>query len=181
MRWLVLLLVVSGCAAVAPSYRNDSVPISSTTRFQAERYAGLWYEVARFPVVFQRGCVGTTAEYTLQSDGSLSVKNTCRDGALDGPIRSIEGRARVVGPGRLDVRLNGVPFGAPYWVLWVDADYRTAVVGTPNGRAGWILNRTPDIPQDRLRAALEVLDFNGYDTSQLIRVPHSPDLIAQGR
>jgi apolipoprotein D and lipocalin family protein len=54
-------------------------------------------------------------------------------------------------------------------VLWVDEGYRTAVVGAPNGRVGWILNRDPDIPEDRLIAAREVLDFNGYDVSQLQR------------
>jgi apolipoprotein D and lipocalin family protein len=72
-----------------------------------------------------------------------------------------------VGPGRLSVRLSGVPVAAPYWVLWVDEGYRTAVVGQPNGRAGWILNRDPVIPEDRWIAAREVLDFNGYDLSRL--------------
>jgi len=52
-------------------------------------------------------------------------------------------------------------------VLWVDEGYRTAVVGAPNGRSGWILNRDPQIPADRLAAAREILDFNGYDLSRL--------------
>ncbi len=78
----------------------------------------------------------------------------------------------MVGPGRLEVRLGSVPFiAADYWVLWVDESYRTAVVGTPNGRAGWILNRDPEIPADRLAAAREILDFNGYDLSRLEMVP----------
>ncbi|NSX53922.1 lipocalin family protein [Parasulfitobacter algicola] len=170
MRWLVLFALLAGCA-VAPTYRDENVPIASTTRFDADLYAGLWYEIARFPVPFQKGCVGVTAEYKVQPDGTLSVKNTCRQDTLDGQVRSIQGQAQVVSPGRLDVSFNGIPFSAPYWVLWVDADYRTAVVGTPNGRAGWILNRDPEISPDRLRAALEVLDFNGYDVSKLVRTP----------
>jgi apolipoprotein D and lipocalin family protein len=40
-------------------------------------------------------------------------------------------------------------------------------VGTPNGRAGWVLNRDPVIPADRWAAAREMLDFNGYDLSRL--------------
>jgi apolipoprotein D and lipocalin family protein len=51
---------------------------------------------------------------------------------------------------------------APYWVLWVDEGYRTAVVGQPNGRAGWVLNREPGDPAGPLDRAREVLDFNGY-------------------
>ena len=63
-----------------------------------------------------------------------------------------------------------MPFvAAEYWVLWVDESYRTAVIGTPNGRAAWILNRDPAIPADRLAAAREMLDFNGYDLTRLVR------------
>ncbi|MEM7518126.1 MAG: lipocalin family protein, partial [Planctomycetota bacterium] len=79
--------------------------------------------------------------------------------------------AEIVGPGRLTVRLDGVPFGADYWVLWVDESYRTAVIGVPSGRAGWILNREPTISPDRLTAALEVLTFNGYDVAALEMTP----------
>jgi len=169
----VLALVLAGCggsqAPVSPFavYRDPGVPIASKALFEPERYLGLWHEVARYPVIFEQGCVGVTAEYGLREDGLLSVRNTCRN--PDGTVRSvIDGTAEVVGPGRLKVRFGSVPFvAADYWVLWVDESYRTAVVGTPNGRAGWILNRDPVIPPDRLAAAREILDFNGYDLARL--------------
>lgn len=158
-----LCLVLAACGS---SYRNADTAITSMAVFDPERYAGLWYEVASFPVPFQAGCTNTQADYQVTGEGTLSVRNACfRDGALS----VIEGTATVSGPGRLKVRLNGVPFPADYWVLWVDQDYRTAVVGTPSGRAGWVLNRDPMIPADRLAAAEEVLRFNGYDVSELRR------------
>lgn len=169
MRALVLVLLLSGCS-VFNVYRDTDAPIASKAVFDPARYVGLWYEVARFPVFFENGCVGVTAEYGLRDDGLLSVLNICRN--ADGTERSrIAGTAEIVGPGRLKVRFPSVPFGAAdYWVLWTDADYRTAVVGAPNGRSGWILNRTPDIPPDRLQAARDVLEFNGYDISRLMEV-----------
>ena len=150
-----------------PSWRDPAVAIASKADFDPARYAGRWYEVARFPVPFQSGCAGAVAEYGPPAGGVLALRNTClrADGT---PGATIAGSARVTGPGRLSVRLAGVPLVAPYWVLWVDEGYRTAVVGQPDGRAGWILNRDPDIPADRLRAALEVLAFNGYDTRGLV-------------
>ncbi|WP_108482655.1 lipocalin family protein [Oceaniglobus ichthyenteri] len=180
MRGLILALFLIGCSTKAPppgalfsGYRDTSVQMSSNALFDPARYAGTWYEVARYPVPFQRGCVGTTAQYDLRADGTLSVVNTCREGTLDGPIKRIEGAARLVGPGRLEVKFDSVPFlSSPYWVLWVDEGYRTAVVGVPSGRAGWILNRDPVIPPDRLAAAREILDFNGYDLAHLRMVPH---------
>ena len=52
-------------------------------------------------------------------------------------------------------------------MLWVDEGYRTAVVGSPSGGSGFILNREPDIPADRLTAARQVLAFNGYELDDL--------------
>lgn len=180
MRRLALLFLLAACAKPLPDepvgglfevYRDRTVPIGSAALFAPERYVGTWYEVARYPVPFEAGCVGVTAEYAKLDDGGLSVKNTCRN--PDGSVRStIEGRADIVGPGRLKVAFPQIPFGAAdYWVLWVDEGYRTAVVGAPNGRSGWILNREPKIPRDRLKAAREVLDFNGYDLGRLVEVP----------
>ena len=178
MRALLAALALAGCATLPGEdvslfavYRDTNTPIASIASFDPERYLGLWYEVARYPVVFEAGCVGVTAEYGKRPDGDVSVKNICRN--PDGSIKSmIEGSAEIVGPGQLKVRFPSVPFGASdYWVLWVDQDYQTAVVGAPNGRSGWILNRSPNIPPDRLNAAREILDFNGYDLSRLMEVP----------
>ena len=46
----------------------------------------------------------------------------------------------------------------------------TAIIVRPDGTGGRILNRSPGLPLDRLRAALEVLDFNGFDRSALMFV-----------
>ena len=102
--------------------------------------------------------------------------STCRQGAPDGPVESIAGTARIVAPGELEVRFSGVPFvAADYWVLWVDADYETAVVGVPSGRAGWILARTPTIDAARRARAEAVLEANGYDPSRLYDVPQAAE------
>lgn len=173
MRALALILFLGGCAAEGgffEVYRDTDVPISSKAVFEPQRYLGTWYEVARYPVPFEAGCVGVTATYGMRDDGLLSVLNICRDPRGVETSR-IEGTAEIVGPGRLKVRFASVPFvAADYWVLWTDQDYETAVVGAPNGRSGWILNRTPDIRPDRLNAARDILEFNGYDLGRLMEV-----------
>ncbi len=176
MRALALIVLLAGCATqnsggLFSVYRDTDAPIASKAVFEPARYLGQWYEVARYPVPFEAGCVGVTAEYGLRADGLLSVLNICRN--PDGREKSrIAGTAEIVGPGRLKVRFPSVPFvAADYWVLWTDESYRTAVVGAPDGRSGWILNRDPVIPPDRLQAARDVLEFNGYDLSRLMEVP----------
>lgn len=167
MRALVLVLLLAACST--GSYRDQDVTIASKAIFEPAKYAGTWYEIARFPVPYEKGCTKTTATYTPMSNGDFGVVNTCVENGVE---RQIEGSATVVGPGRLQVSFQSVPFvKAPYWVLWTDEDYQIAVVGVPSGRAGWILNRTPEIRADRLQAARQVLEFNGYDLTKLLMVP----------
>ena len=55
---------------------------------------------------------------------------------------------------------------ADWWVIWADYDYRTLAIATPDGRFGFVLDRGA-IPSDRLTAAAEIFDFNGYDKARL--------------
>src|SRR5690554_4511400 len=43
--------------------------------FEKERYLGLWYEIARKDFKFERNLNNTTAEYSLNEDGSIKVVN----------------------------------------------------------------------------------------------------------
>jgi apolipoprotein D and lipocalin family protein len=56
---------------------------------------------------------------------------------------------------------------APWWIIWADTNLRTLAIGTPDGRFGFILNKGPDLPADRMNAAREIFDFNGYNLSRL--------------
>ncbi len=173
MRTLAVLALCSTLSACAGgSYRDTAVPIAAQRDFQPERYLGRWHEIARFPVIFERGCTATTADYGAIDAKTVSVLNTCRKGDPDGPADQIAGTATIVAPGELKVKFDSVPFvAADYWVLWVDADYQTAVVGVPSGNAGWILARTPTIDPARRAEAEAVFARNGYDPTRLYDVP----------
>jgi len=173
MRSLSLLLICA-LAACSATYRDPDVAIAAQRDFQPDRYLGRWYEIARFPVRFEEGCTATVAAYVAIDAETVSVLNSCRKGAPDGPEESIAGTATLVAPGKLKVRFAGVPFvAADYWVLWVDENYQTAVVGVPSGRAGWILARTPKIDPARRAKAEAVLVRNGYDPGRLYDVPQA--------
>jgi apolipoprotein D and lipocalin family protein len=173
-RHLLTLLLLLGLTACGTAYRNTDVPMVAQADFEPEDYLGTWYEIARYPVPFQRGCTATQATYAPLAPGRISVLNTCRDGSPDGPLKQIEGTADIVGPGQLKVQFPSVPFvRSDYWVLWVDETYQTALVGVPNGRAGWILARTPEISPEARAQAEAVLRANGNDPTQLIEVAHA--------
>lgn len=139
-------------------HRNVKRPISSTTRFDAERFAGRWIIRGEF---VHPGHIPTFGAVQITQTGGIVS-------ALDvyGPSGLLERYpAQQPVPGRVVV--GTPPFTTEYWVLWVDADYRTAAIGTPSGSFGWIIDRDKTGGEDRIKAARDVLGFNGYDLSRL--------------
>jgi apolipoprotein D and lipocalin family protein len=44
--------------------------------FESTKYLGKWFEIARFDFRFERNMSHTTAEYSLNSDGTIKVVNS---------------------------------------------------------------------------------------------------------
>ncbi len=59
------------------------------------------------------------------------------------------------------------PFKGNYWILYVDNEYRYAVVGVPDRRYLWILSRTPTLPKSTYQQLVEIAQAQGYDVSRL--------------
>ena len=158
---LLALLALAACGTVQ---RDQSVPIQAVGQLDVDRYLGHWYEIARYPNWFERGCVGVTADYALRDDGQIAVTNTCREETLDGAVSVANGVARIEAPGELTVTFTPwLPFArGDYWVLYVTPDYSMAVIGNPAGRTGWILARTPSIDVTTRAQAEAALRANGY-------------------
>lgn len=86
MRLFFLSICLVGLAACGTSYRDNSVPLFAKADFNAEKYLGHWYEIARFPVAFEQGCTATTARYGALDPETVSVLNKCHKGKPDGPV-----------------------------------------------------------------------------------------------
>jgi apolipoprotein D and lipocalin family protein len=135
------------------------------------RYAGLWYEISRYPNRFQEGCVGSRATYTLRSDGKIAVLNECYEGSFIGRLRDAKGTAKVVDKkSNAKLRVSFFwPFYGDYWIIDLGKDYEYAAVGHPDRTYLWILSRTKNMDEMLYREILERLEAKGYDTSRLIK------------
>src|SRR6187401_2185626 len=101
-----------------------------------DRYAGDWFEVARYPNWFQRKCAGDVrASYARRADGQIAVVNRCA--GADGSVTEARGVARIVDTdtrAKLKVRfgpdvLSFLPFlWGDYWLIGLADDYSWAVV-----------------------------------------------------
>jgi apolipoprotein D and lipocalin family protein len=154
---LLLALGLAGCTAPPPAstFRQVETPIWSAAAFAPAQIAGSWVQVADFTRA--GGCPAGHMEFAPTA-GGLSLTGTL---CLNGREVGVSGLARPVGPGRLQLKGQ-----EDWWVLWIDSGYRTLAIGTPSGRFGFVLDRG-SIPGDRLTAAREVFDFNGYDAAAL--------------
>ena len=86
-------------SAIGLVYAEGKRPLRVVPEVDLARYAGQWYEIARFPNRFQKRCAGeVTAQYTLQPSGKISVLNRCR--LENGGQIQAEGVARVAGKGQ---------------------------------------------------------------------------------
>lgn len=152
MRGSVTILLLAACAPKPlpeVSFRDTSRPVYSIAAFDPARINGRWVQVAGFGGRCSGGtmAIGTVTHYAL---------------CLPNGVRTGDGAMTATTPGRFDL-----PGLGPFWVLWADADDRTLVIGAPQGRYGFILNRDANLPADRLTAARDILRFNGYDVAKL--------------
>lgn len=170
MRHILVLAaaLLAGCAQVPDGVQ----PVGS---FDAERYLGKWYEVARLDHSFERGMDNVTATYTARDDGGIDVLNR---GYLraKGEWDEARGRAKFVGArdqGKLKVSFFG-PFYGGYNVIDLDPGYQISLVAGPSRKYLWILARQPNPPRDAVDRVVERAAELGFETDALIWVRHDP-------
>jgi len=158
---MLISLLLSGCAS--------RPPLTTVPAVDLDRYAGRWYEIAKYPNFFQRDCAGnTTAEYSANQDGSIKVVN--RSTGKNGKPMKVTGRATVVS-GSQNAKLKvsfGGPFSGAYWVIGLDEkNYSWAVIGHPSRKFLWILAREPKLSAGTYQQILTRIAGLGYDVSRI--------------
>ncbi len=171
---LILLPALPPAALASDTHGDPEAPFLTFDVLDLNRYAGRWFEIARFPNRYQRNCAAITAEYATRPDGNYNVRGTCPDRRPNtNGASTMEGVARLDGPAELSVGLTAwLPlFRRTVFVLDVSEDYRVAVVGEPRRKYGWIMARDPEISDTEFDRAAGVLARNGYFVDLLERLP----------
>lgn len=153
----------------------SSVPkgVTAVTPFDKERYLGKWYEIARFDFRFERGLNNTTAEYSLNSNGTIKVVNRGYDYEKNRWKESV-GKAKFVGDEKvamLKVSFFG-PFYGGYNVIAIDPEYKYALVAGSDVDYLWILSREKTIPAEIKSLYLEKAEKLGFKVSDLLWIEH---------
>ena len=171
---LALSLGVAGCES--PGTVPGAAPLEAVSDFDMDRYLGRWFVISRYPMTFQDGLVGLTAEYVETTEGRVDAIHMGRKGTLDGEVQMTGGRVYAPDPekpARLKVEFLA-PFAGNYWVIALDPQYRWAVVGEPNRRYLFLLSRTATLDADTEAMIHERITACGYRVERLEHIPQPP-------
>jgi apolipoprotein D and lipocalin family protein len=141
--------------------------------FDKEKYLGKWYEIARLDFKYERDLNNTTAEYSLNNNGTIRVENQGYNTKKEEWVQAT-GKAKFAGAedvAMLKVSFFG-PFYAGYNVIALDNEYRYALVAGESLKYLWILSRDTNIPVEIKDKYLKIAEEIGYNTSELIWVVH---------
>ncbi len=166
-------------------HKSASTP-TTVDSVDLKKYAGTWYEIGRLPMYFQRNCASdVTANYTEKTDGSgIVVTNKCVQ--QDGSGITSEGIAKPVDESGSKLKvtflpswIRWLPVGrADYWVLARDADYKTALVGTPDKKYLWLLARSPNVTQETYAKYRQIAQQQGYDLTEFKLTPQTNQTVS---
>lgn len=167
--------VLVGLGMVTMAYAQTK-PLQTVERVELDKYLGVWYEVARKPLYFQNKCDrDVTATYTLNENGNVVVDNRCY--TKEGKLTQSIGEAFIQNApfnSKLKVSflpeaIRWLPFGrGDYWVLKLDENYQTVLVGEPRRKYMWVLSRSPQPDQAVVNEYLEYAKSLGYDLGDVI-------------
>lgn len=164
---LLFALTLTSCAGLPDGVK----PVEG---FDAQRYLGKWYEIARLDHSFERGLSNITAEYSTKDNGDIRVLNRGFKDSTQAWSEA-EGTAKFVEAkdvGRLRVSFFG-PFYGGYNIIALDKEnYQYALIVGNNRKYLWILSRQPTLDSAIQKQLINQASELGFPTNELIFVEH---------
>jgi len=159
-------LLLAGCAA-------DRPPIHTVDRVDLDRFMGDWYVIAHIPTFIEDEAYNAVESYRLTEEGRVATTFTFREGGFDGERKTYTPTGFI-----RDRDSNAVwgmqflwPFKAEYRVIYLNGDYTRTIIGRTARDYAWIMAREPRIPEPAYRRLVDFLAEQGYDPSEIRKVP----------
>jgi apolipoprotein D and lipocalin family protein len=154
--------------------------VAAVPRLDLTRYLGRWYEICRLPLKWEdETATDITANYSLNDAGKVRVDNRCFN--AEGKPTQAVGEAIPVDEAKSRLKVTFLPKGlrwlpfteGDYWILKIDPDYQTSLVGTPDRKNLWVLSREPSLADETLQDYLAEARRQGFYLAKLIIPRHT--------
>lgn len=166
-------LLLAACASHAP--------LKGTTAYvDAKRFAGEWHVIANIPYFAERNKVASKTIYLPKGPGLFDDIYESRDGSFEVEPKRLVGKLETLN------EQNTLMQSTFYWVikskfevLYIDDGYELMLLGHKSRKYAWIMARGQTITEKQHASALELFADNGFDTSQILKVPQLPEQLGQ--
>ena len=148
---------------------SSSKQLDTVENIDFEQYQGTWYEIARFPNTFEKGLTCVTAQYTIKENGKITVLNEGHKLEDLSKIKKSEGTAWVPDindPGKIKVSFFW-PFAGDYQIMYLNEDYKYALVGSPTLDYLWILSRSKTLDKATIEKLQSEAAKQGFKVERL--------------
>ena len=161
----LLLAVLLLCVVCSPA--ADCIDRSTVSNLDLGRFAGRWYEIARFDHRFERDLDSVSTDYTIHPDGRITVENRGVNARTGKPSHILGKAYATKTPGKLRVSFFWF-FYSDYNILEIGDNYDWMLIGSKSPKYLWILARKPHLDIETTNHILQLARKRGYPTSQLI-------------
>ena len=168
---------LSGCITVPMS--PDTAPTQLAANVDLDRYMGKWYIIANIPYFAEKGKVASYFDIKREN-GTLLDIYVGQDTFYSKP-GTFTMKDYVV-PNTGNARWRETPLALVYFsylIVYVDPDYKTALVGYPGHELAWVMSREPRMDDATYKSLLDRLTAAGYPADQLRKVPQFPEQLGQ--
>ncbi len=148
--------------------------VTAVRGFDKTKYLGKWHEIARLDFRFERNLNNTTAEYSINPNGTIKVINRGYNTKTN-KWETVTGKAKFIKDeniAMLKVSFFG-PFYAGYNVIAIDKEYKYALVAGKSLKYLWILSRDITIPDEIKSNYLALAQNYGFKINELVWIKHN--------
>lgn len=170
--FLAMALLLGACAVrkVLPPKMPAGTQVAAN--FDAERFEGRWYQIARIPNPAESGTTMCSSSYTRNPDGTWEVFdmawNTAEGRWIGKNLTTSQLIPKAVPPPPGTFVFKSAP---PRHVLVVDSPHQYALVSGPDHRTLWLLSRDARPDEGRVHSMLLQAKHLGFPVEQVSFLP----------
>lgn len=149
--------------------------MSTVQNVVIDKFMGDWYVLAGRFTFLEVDVHNGLERYTWNQERErIDVDFTYNKGSLTGPKKSIPQKAWIYNQdSKAHWKVSPLwPFKFDYLIVALEENYRWTAIGVPNQNYLWIMARDWRNPEPIIQEAITRLAAIGYDTKNLVRVPH---------
>ncbi|MEO0508337.1 MAG: lipocalin family protein [Verrucomicrobiota bacterium] len=137
-------------------------------------FMGAWFVHGYTPILVDKAAHNAVEHYYLNAKNEVETTYRFRDGSFTGKLKTYTptGFPKKDDPSGALWQMQFIwPFKADYVIIYVSEDYQSTIIGHPNRKYAWIMDRSSEIEDETYNALLVKLEDAGYDTSIIKRLP----------